>query len=268
MSVDNLDVQYFDSVIESELPPVFLIPGTGGSSEEQFWALFPMLAANRRVIALNLADDEQKCSIDRYSNQVQKVLEATGISEPIVLVGYSLGAVIAASFAAENPSLLAGLVLVAGWARTSNFQKLRNSAWLSIQKENPASLAPLMTMLNFSNRYLDARTPLEIETLNKNVKISEQRVSQMRLNADIDITETLSTISVPSFVIACVHDLIAPKSQSRYLFAAIQDCRYAELESGHAVVTERPAELFAYIDEFSSSPNAHPAGSRLTHPQP
>ncbi len=52
-------------------------------------------------------------SLARFSRQTCEVIEATGLVRPVVLVGHSLGAAIAAAVAASNPQWIERLLLVA-----------------------------------------------------------------------------------------------------------------------------------------------------------
>lgn len=72
----------------------------------------------------------------------------------------------------------------------------------------------------------------------------------MQLTTRTNLSDAAPLISVPKLVIGCSHDAIADRDQAQALVGATEDACYAEVESGHAVVTERPAEILSLIDGF------------------
>ena len=91
---------------------------------------------------------------------------------------------------------------------------------------------------------------------------------QMALNSHIDIADRVPRIRATTLVVGCTYDQMVPKTHSQQLFGAIDDARYTQIDAGHAVVFERPAELVRLIDTFLGHPSAHPAGAILPASQP
>ncbi len=87
--------------------------------------------------------------------------------------------------------------------------------------------------------------------------------AQMEMNARIDISDLVPDIAATTLIIGCTHDQIVPIHHSRALFGTIEDARYAELASGHAVVFERPAEVVRLVDRFATDPAEYPAGATV-----
>jgi pimeloyl-ACP methyl ester carboxylesterase len=83
-----------------------------------------------------------------------------------------------------------------------------------------------------------------------------------------NLAEIAPTIKVPTLVIGAACDSIISIDQARALFATIPDARYVELESGHAVVIERPAEVLSHIDTFLKDPTRYPSGSMIVSAGP
>jgi pimeloyl-ACP methyl ester carboxylesterase len=263
IDVDGLTVRFYKSVTDDNSPPVVLVHGTGGPAENNFWALFPMLAFTRRVVTFDLVVPSGELTLDDYVRQTEAVIRATSPGQPVALVGYSLGAVVAAATAARNPELVDSLVLAAGWMQTDRQQLLRNDVWQTLTAEGSSAIADFQLFANYSGHHLVTRTDREFEELWERSRAVRYAPSVMDLNRTIDIADEVSHIEAPTLVVGCTLDVMVPLRHSRELFGAIPDARYVEIRSGHAVVHERPAELFARIDTFLLDPRALAAGTIL-----
>ena len=99
-------------------PVVILVHGIASSSIT-FQELVPRLADTHRVIALDIlgfglspAPANATYSIDEHADALYATIRSLRLSAPFVLVGHSLGALIAARYTADHPESVAKLVLV------------------------------------------------------------------------------------------------------------------------------------------------------------
>jgi len=247
-------------------PPVVLLHGTGGSAENSFWALYPMLAMRHRVVAFDFVDPSdvnQTGTLEEYVAQAVAVIDTVRDGGPCHVVGYSFGAEIASALAAQRSDLVAALVLIAGWSTTDAHQLMRNSIWQQLYDEQSAALAEFMVFTGYSHRFILAKTPAELKELISSVRNGPDRSAKMRFNRTVAIADLLSQITAPTLVIGCTEDIMAPVRHSRVLFGGIDNARYAEVIAGHGVVHERPAELFTLIDTFLKDPEATPASHQF-----
>src|ERR1700756_1387323 len=110
---------YVDAVNDDEELPVVLLHGTSGKSED--WSqVVEQLTRHRRVIALNYAESvagTDSANVPRVSDFADRVVAAVeaGGTHRFDLVGYSLGAAVATSIAAEYSEMVRSLVLVSGF---------------------------------------------------------------------------------------------------------------------------------------------------------
>jgi pimeloyl-ACP methyl ester carboxylesterase len=100
-------------------PPVVLVHGVyAGASSFEYRKLFPLLAANHRVIAFDLLgcglSDRPNLgySADLFTEQVIDAVADTGGSEPVTVVGSSLGAAFAIRAAARSTQGIANIVAI------------------------------------------------------------------------------------------------------------------------------------------------------------
>jgi pimeloyl-ACP methyl ester carboxylesterase len=236
--------------------PLVLVPGLSGRSEVDFPFLMPMLGRHFDVVAVDLTG-AGAAGFDGLVDRVSSAVRACAVA-PLV-VGYSLGAVVAASVAARGSTELAGLVLVAGWWQPS--PKLANFAanWAALRAEGSTALDGVVRQSLYSADGWDSARALPEDA-------STDELIALAARCDLAAANTL--VEAPTLVIGCTHDEVATTHQSQLLFGAIADARYAEVSSGHAVTHERPAELIELIGSFAASPQRFPAGSLLAPQSP
>ncbi|MEU9823237.1 alpha/beta fold hydrolase [Pseudonocardia alni] len=268
--VDGADVAYLDSGTEVDgRPPMLLVHGTGGSTARHFGFLFPMLASAQRVVSVELhtPDVDPADLVAALARQVVAVAEDAVGDTPVTLVGYSLGAVVAATVAAGHPGTVGALALLAGWWRTDAQQTLRNDTWHALLG-SPERLGRYQAFCAYSAPHLNQRTPAELAAIVGDVARDEATVRQMAANRTVDLSGVAPRIGCPTLVVAGTDDVMTPRRQAKRLFGAIPDARYAEVTSGHAMVAERPAELLHLLTEFHTDPRALPAGTVVPRPLP
>lgn len=275
VEIDGARVPYYDAgPHDSGRLPLLLIHGTAGSTNSHLGYLFPMLAYRQRVISLDLSegsDTQADLRVEDLVRQVMAVAERVlGPGQPFALAGYSLGAVVAAATAGLHPERVQQLVLVAGWIQTDTQQQLRNHVWRTLRQTvgEAAVLREYMAFCAFSPAFMQARSLADMQAAASAIPLSPWVDRQMALNSRVDITALVERIRATTLVIGCSEDQMVPRHHSLALFGAIEDARYLELASGHAVVFERPAELFHAIDQFTRAPQAHAAGTRIPATRP
>jgi pimeloyl-ACP methyl ester carboxylesterase len=100
-------------------PLIVLVHGVyAGASSYEYRKLFPLLAANHRVVAFDLLgcglSDRPNLgySADLFTEQVIDALAEAGPSEPVTVVGSSLGAAFAIRAAARSTQRIANIVAI------------------------------------------------------------------------------------------------------------------------------------------------------------
>jgi pimeloyl-ACP methyl ester carboxylesterase len=222
--------------------PIVLVHGTGGTAEAHFRTVYPMLAARHRVIALDLvvSDDDE---LDHLIAQVVAVIESRSPGTPVHLVGYSLGSVVVAALAGRRADLVETLTLLAGWVATDKQQRLRYDVWEALRASGGRALQEFQTLTSRAFRDgIDA---------------------EMRINRTVDISADIARITAPTLVVGCAGDQMVPITHAYMLLGGIENARFVEIDSGHAVTVERPAQVFMLIDNFVKNPDEHAAGETI-----
>jgi pimeloyl-ACP methyl ester carboxylesterase len=148
------------------------------SSSVTFERLVPLVEPFHRVIAIDLlgfgespAPDDAEYTIDEHTAALARTLRALRLREPFVLVGHSMGALIASRYAATNSGKVTKLVLISppiylptstiGGAsgRTAMDLYFRTYEYLRENKEftmraaaSLARLSPIKNLLDVSER--------------------------------------------------------------------------------------------------------------------
>lgn len=249
----------------SAFPTIILIHGTGGNTDKHFSYIFPMLGIHQRVLSIDLhTPNKADLKVTDFSQQVEALIQhAVAKDEIITVVGYSLGAVIAAQVAASLKQRVARLILLAGWAKTSSVQQLRTVIWQQLFTEQSAALPHFVNYCLYSDDYLSARSEQQVLDLARFVKPSLDAAKQRELNYRIDITSILPEIRAETLIVACREDRMVPVAQAKLLFASISNSRYIEISSGHALYVEAPAEVVQLVNQFSQHPEQYPVNQKI-----
>lgn len=244
-------------------PDMALLHGIGSGSGS--WAYqFDAFAGQFRVIAWDApgyggSDDVSDPAIENYVAALSALFDTLDIRR-CVLVGHSLGALIAARFARQSPGRVRGLFLAdpAGGhaslddaiqtskreARLSRFEALGADA-------HAAERAPRLLR--------EAATPEHVALVEDNMK--RLRLSgyaaAARLLSDGDLAADVAEIRLPATVVCGQEDAITPPGGARRIAAAFPSgARYLDIaDAGHASYVDAPAAfndaLRGFVGELS-----------------
>jgi pimeloyl-ACP methyl ester carboxylesterase len=269
ITVDGVEVTYRTSGPVNDRLPLVLVHGTAGSIDSHFGFMFPMMAFRQRVVGINLADPKtDRIELEQLAAQVSAVINAEVPNGCVTLLGYSLGAPIAAKTAYLLGDKVANLILVAGYMKTDTHQKLRNHIWTALQKEGSPLVKNFMSLCAFSPFHMKSRTLDDMLAGTAKLTITPFIEKQMELNSRIDIVSDCEKIKAKTLVVALSDDFSCPKHHSKAMFGTIENASYTEVFSGHAVVHERPAELFYHVDRFCKDPAVYPVGEIVAAQKP
>ena len=270
--VDGVTVRYFTAGDDREHgDPVVLVHGIGGSTMVDFPFLMPMLARKRLVVSIDFAEPptgRQGClNLDRLEHQLASVVAQLGAGRRFTLLGYSLGAVVAAAFAAKVDTV-ARLVLAAGWLSPSTRLRLYSRIWRRLREEGSTAIGECALSCGYSSSFLSARTPDELASLAAAMPRASFVNRQLELAENLSVAELAPRIGATTLIVGCAEDGIATERQSKALFGVIPDARYAAVASGHALLAERPAELLWLAERFLENPRQHDAGTIIPPANP
>jgi pimeloyl-ACP methyl ester carboxylesterase len=256
-------------------PLLVLLHGTSGFSED--WSgVAGSLPENRVVIRPDYMNSKPTAGTAYTATMAEaasRVLSAAAATSksPFDLVGYSLGAGVAAFIAAEHPEVVRSLVLISGFAYGGDvWMKLQFNLWLDLLRTDRTALTRLLLLTGLSRNFL---SNMDEDTMAAAIHAfatssdCESIQHAIRLDLNLDVREHICKIAAPTLLITAKHDQIVPEFYAQQLVSLAVCVQRAEIDSGHLFFLEQPAPLATTISSFVDSLAApHPAVTLFTSP--
>jgi DNA-binding winged helix-turn-helix (wHTH) protein/pimeloyl-ACP methyl ester carboxylesterase len=216
--------------------------------------LFRRLAAERCLVRYDergtgLSDrDIADFSFDAFVSDLETVVDVCRLSR-FALLGISQGAPIATAYAARHPDRVSRLVLCGGfakgWRKRGNVSDIaRGEASITLIREGWGQDNPAARQM-FTSLIVPDATHDEMRWFNDLERISASAETAIRLLhvlGDIDVTELLPRVTVPTLVLHSRADARVPFDHGLMLARAMPDARFVALESkNHLILSHEPA---------------------------
>ncbi|HMP04997.1 MAG TPA: alpha/beta hydrolase, partial [Lacipirellulaceae bacterium] len=223
------------------------------------------LASEFRVIAPDLrgfggslladGDVDAGVAMDRYMADVWAALDALGATDPVVLVGFSMGGYAAWQGALRTPQRLRGLVLcdtraVGDSAEAAAGREKLAAAVLAAGDASPAlAMLPKLLSAETQERRPDvvAETTAMIERQSPEAIAAALRGMARR----DDVRSRLAEIACPCLAIVGSADVISPPDEMRSIVEALPDARLVEAPAGHMAPMENAEAVTEALLEFA-----------------
>lgn len=229
------------------------------------------LADDYQVIALNLrgygqTPEKQSTLADRdategvtmrqYADDVLALLEELGITQPIVLAGFSMGGYVAWQFALNYPQHLKALIACDTRAIADSDEareKRQKMARLMQSAEDTQEATGMLSML-LSAAKQEAKVSEEVREMILRQNPLAVAASQLGMAQRPDVTERLKEITCPALVLCGADDAISPPAEMRGIAAALPNAEFVEIpDAGHMTTLENPEAVNAALQEFLKS---------------
>jgi pimeloyl-ACP methyl ester carboxylesterase len=214
--------------------PILYVAGWLGDLE-QGWALpaerafYEGLARGARLVRYDRSGTGMSPatgrapSLEAELDQLSAVAATLG-PEPFDLVGASLGAPIAAAWAARHPDAVRRLVLYGGWASGPRLSPpTARDHILALVQEHWGLGSDLLTDVFAPDA--DAATRARIAGYQRASSDPATAAALLALSYEIDITADLGSVRAPTLVLHREQDRAAPVAQARALAAGIEGSR-------------------------------------------
>jgi class 3 adenylate cyclase/pimeloyl-ACP methyl ester carboxylesterase len=247
-------------------PPVLKAPNWLNHLEYEWrspvWGpVFAELARHCRLIRFDqrgngLSDWEVKeISADTMINDMEAVAAAAGL-ERFALLGISQGCAFSIRYAVENPDKVTCLVLLGGYLRgrlkrPAPEQGKLFEALASMIRDGWGSPNPVFRHFFTSNFIPDA--PPEVgasfDELQRIATSPENALRLWEMNAQIDAMELAKQVTVPTLVLHCKGDRVAPLEEGHLMAKLIPGANFVELPGSNHVVLEGTPAFDQFFDE-------------------
>ncbi|WP_432138036.1 MULTISPECIES: alpha/beta fold hydrolase [unclassified Streptomyces] len=208
-------------------------------------------AERRRVVRLDLRGHGESTgagvrTVDELARDVLALLDHLKI-ERFVIVGHSMGGMIAQTIALAHPERVDRMVLVNSIGRMAYS---RPRALLMAA----STLAPfkLFVAANIQRAFAPGYPRAEIRRYVKESAGTPREVVMTLYGAmrAFDVLDRAGEITAPTLMIHGYHDIQLPPQQMLRMAKAYPDATVRVLDAGHELPVEKPAELTAALDAF------------------
>lgn len=256
VEVEGAQVSYR---VDGNGPGMVLVHGTGADGDTNWGHLVPAFSSHWTVVRPDYSgsgqtrDSHATLDLPILARQVVAAAQAAG-AVPFDLVGFSLGASIAAYIAAEYPQLVRSVVLLAGLTHGQDSRlKVEFELWRKLIDSDREALARVILLTGFSPDFLASWPWQQVQDTMQMILQGndwEGMARQVEVDLAVDVREQIGRIRQPALVIGCKYDHMVSPGHSRALAQAIPGAQYAELPSGHLAPLECPEQFVALVKDF------------------
>jgi pimeloyl-ACP methyl ester carboxylesterase len=250
------------------LPPVVLLHGWTLSADEQWHALYSWLADRTSFLALDhpghgRSDPPRHAfTLSDAANRAAAAIRAQ-LTEPAIVVGFSLGGPVALHIAARFPELVAGLTLV------STSHRFDRSPLMQLAL--PVAETLVRSRLGDRARQAEGRhssLPYPLNAARPRLH-PPTIVGAARCLQGIDLSWLCQTVDAPASVVVTSDDRMVPTAHQREL-ARVLHAPVVELEGGHTTYETNPSAFAAAVAEGISqiTPRSFIHSESMTHARP
>jgi pimeloyl-ACP methyl ester carboxylesterase/DNA-binding winged helix-turn-helix (wHTH) protein len=225
--------------------------------------LFRVLTARYRLIRYDargngLSDwNVEDVSFEAFVRDLESVIEATGVQR-FALFGMSQGCAISVAYAARHPERVSHLILYGGVVRgrrkRGSVEEIQKSdALLTLMTQGWGQENPAFRQI-FTSLFMPGGSPAQIDWFNDLQRMTttpEMAARLRRTMDDIDISEFLPRVRVPTLVMHLRDDAMQPFEQGRQLAAGIEGSRFVVLEGRNHVILDSDPGWQRFHDEIA-----------------
>jgi pimeloyl-ACP methyl ester carboxylesterase/DNA-binding winged helix-turn-helix (wHTH) protein len=231
--------------------------------ESPIWShLLQALAVEHRLIRYDergngLSDREvADISFEAFVRDLESVVEAAGLKR-FALLGISQGCAVSIAYAVRHPERVSRLVLYGGFARGLRKRGSAKGiamadALATLMRQGWGQENPAFRQL-FTSAFIPGGTAEEMRWFNDLQRMTtspEVAVRLRKATENIDITELLGQVQIPTLVLHCRSEVAVPFEEGRLLAAGIHGSRFVTLEGCNHLLLERDAASIRFLDEI------------------
>jgi len=201
--------------------------------------------------------DVPDISFESFVRDLETVVEATGLQR-FPLFGISQGCAVSIAYAVRHPERVTHLILYGGYARGrrrrgSQREIERADAVHTLMREGWGQENPEFRMI-YTSRFIPGATAEQMQWFNDLQRMTTSPENAVRIRTamdNIDVTELLPRVKVPTLVMHCRGDAAAPFEEGRRMAAGIPGARFVALEGRNHLVLESDPTWPRFIEEIA-----------------
>jgi sigma-B regulation protein RsbQ len=258
-------------VFGSGAQPMLFAHGFG--CDQNMWRFVtPAFADDYRIVLFDYVgsgksdlasyDAERYATLDGYASDVLEVCHALELRD-VIFVGHSVSSMIGVLAANREPELFERLILIGPSPRyineapdyTGGFERSDIEGLLETMEKNYIGWANFLAPAIMKNpEHPELSSELAASFCSTDPVIA-RRFAEATFFADN--RDDLADVKIPSLIMQCSHDMIAPSSVGEYMSRALPGSRLRVLRAtGHCPHMSHPAETIAVMREYLRSPVA------------
>jgi class 3 adenylate cyclase/pimeloyl-ACP methyl ester carboxylesterase len=188
--------------------------------------------------------DVNEISADRMNADIGDVANAARLDR-FALLGISQGCAFSIRYAVENPERVSGLILLGGYLRgrlrrPDAEQRHLYTVLSSMIPDGWGSSNPVFRHFFTSNFIPDASPEIaaSYDELQRIATSPQNALRLWQMNAEIDVTALARQVTVPTLVLHCQGDRVAPLEEGRLMARLIPGAQFIELPGNNHVILE------------------------------
>ena len=209
--------------------------------------------------------NDQHLTVERWTDDLEAIIDAARPTEPVTLLGISQGAVACITYAIRHPERVARMILYGGYARGAlrrgtplkarAYQAMVDLARVYWGNDNPTFRQV------FTSRFIPGGSAEQLTWFNELcLKTTSAEIAATLLEARgvMDISGSLAEVRTPTLVMHARGDEVVPVAEGRLLASSIEGAHFVELDSrNHVLLEHEPAwqrfqeEVLAFVHQPS-----------------
>lgn len=209
----------------------------------------PLIESNGyRTSVINLPIANRDSGIQDYAKQVCLYLEQQ--SKPVILVGHSMGAMVANQAYDALPDKVKEIIYIAGCLPRSEESLLR--AFERVGNENFHVLGKGMTFLDKIYSQIDPNVAGEIfynDCNSKDIELYKANMSKqnMKIFNESVLYDEAKLNKIPKTYVECLQDNAIPVSAQRKMYSHLENNNVISVNSSHSPFYSQPQELVRHL---------------------
>jgi pimeloyl-ACP methyl ester carboxylesterase len=205
-------------------------------------------------------------TIDRVVDDLESVIDRYDY-ERVAIFGASQGASVAIKYAVRHPERVSHLILNGGFSRGRRRRNdpaafAQSEALATLIRQGWAATNPAFRQI-MTTMFMPDASPEEVKWFNNFQKTSStaDNMGQVREMYDgMDVSDLLEQVRIPTLVLHCSGDSIAPISEGKYIASRIRGSEFVLLNSNNHMILENESDFPTFlrcVREFVHIPDAN-----------